>query len=73
MQIEIVNTTAVTQLAAQAGCSVEEYVNKLIEQASDVEAIREGLSDVEVGRTTSLREFDRGFRKEKGFSPRTGN
>ena len=70
MQIEIVNTTAVTQLAAQAGCSVVEYVNKLIEQASDVEAIREGLSDVEVGRTTSLREFDRGFRKEKGFSPK---
>ena len=71
MQIEIANTTAATQLAAMAGCSVEEYVNKLlIDQASDVEAIREGLSDVEAGRTTSLREFDQEFRKEKGFSPK---
>ena len=71
MQIEIVNTTVVMQLAAQAGCSVEEYVNKLIEQASsDLQAIREGLKDVEAGRMTPLREFDQEFRKEKGFSPK---
>ena len=70
MQIEIANYTIAMQLAAQAGCSVEEYVNKLIEQASGLEAIREGLKDVEDGRTTPLREFDQEFRKEKGFSPR---
>ena len=64
-------TSGVVQLAAQAGCSVEEYVNKLIEQASsDLESIREGLKDVEAGRMTPLREFDQEFRKEKGFSPK---
>jgi len=70
VQIEITNFTIATQLAAQAGCSVEEYVNNLIEQASDLEAIREGLKDVEAGRMTPLREFDQEFRKEKGFSPK---
>jgi len=71
MQIEISNTAAVTQLAASAGCSVEEYVNRLIHQASDLEAIREGLEDVEAGRMTPLKEFDQAFREEKGFPPRT--
>jgi predicted transcriptional regulator len=70
VQIEITNYAIATQLAAQAGYSVEEYVNKLIEEASDLEAIREGLNDVEAGRTTPLREFDQEFRKEKGFSPK---
>ena len=72
MQIEITNTTAAEQLAALAGCSVEQYVNQLIDQASDLEAIREGLEDVKAGRVTPLGEFDQAFREEKGFSPRTG-
>lgn len=72
MQIEITNTTAAAQLAALAGCSVEQYVNQLIDQASDLEAIREGLEDVKAGRVTPLEEFDQAFREEKGFSPRAG-
>lgn len=72
MQIEITNTTAATQLAALAGCSVEQYVNQLIDQASDLEAIREGLEDVKGGRVTPLEEFDQAFCEEKGFSPRVG-
>lgn len=71
MQIEISNSAAATQLAALAGCSIEEYVNMLIEQASDLEAIREGLKDVEAGEMTPLREFDEAFRKANGFSPKT--
>lgn len=70
MQIEIANAAEVAQLAALAGCSIEEYVNQLIKQASDLEAIREGLADVEAGRVTPLEEFDREFRKENGFAPR---
>ena len=70
MQIEISNTSAVTQLAATAGCSVEEYVNTLIKQAADLEAIQKGLEDVKAGRVTPLEEFDQAFRKEMGFSPR---
>ncbi len=70
MQIEISNTSAVTHLAAAAGCSVEEYVNMLIKQAADLEAIREGHEDVKAGRVTPLAQFDQAFRKEMGFSPR---
>ncbi len=70
MQIEISNSVAARQLAALAGCSIGEYIDKLIEQASDLEAIREGLSDAAAGRMTPLREFDQEFRKEKGFSPK---
>ena len=70
MQIEIANTTAVTHLAALAGCSVEDYVNQLIKQAADLEAIREGIEDVKAGRVTPLAEFDRDFRRDKGFAPR---
>lgn len=70
MQIEISNSAAVTQLAALAGCTVQEYVNQLISQASDLAAIREGLEDVKAGRVTPLAEFDEAFRKEKGFAPR---
>jgi len=73
MQIEISNTAAVMQLAAMAGCSVEEYVNGLIKQASDLEAIREGLEDLDAGRMSTLAEFDKAFRNEKGFAPRSGS
>ena len=70
MNIQIANEALVTQLAATAGCSVEEYVNLLIKQASDLEAIREGLEDVQAGRVTPIEEFDTAFRKEMGFAPR---
>ena len=70
MQIEISNTSVVTNLAAAAGCSVEEYVNTLIKQAADLEAIRTGHDDVKAGRVTPLTEFDQRFREEMGFSPR---
>ena len=71
MNIQIANEALVTHLAATAGCSVEEYVNLLIKQASDLEAIREGHEDVKAGRVTPLEEFDTAFRKKMGFSPRT--
>lgn len=73
MQVQISDTTAVTQLAAAAGCSVEQYVNALIKQAADLEAIREGHEDIKAGRVTPLDEFDQSFRKEMGFAPRTDN
>ena len=69
--LAISNTAAVTQLALAAGCSVEEYVNSLIKQAADLEAIREGYEDVKAGRVTPLAEFDQSFRQEMGFGPRT--
>jgi predicted transcriptional regulator len=70
MEIQISNTAAARHLAASAGCSVEEYVNLLIKQASDLEAIREGLNDVKTGRVTPLAEFDKEFRNEMGFMPK---
>jgi len=72
MQVEITNAAAAAQLAALAGCSVEQYVNQLIDQASDLEAIREGLEDVKEGRVTPVEEFDQAFRDESGFSSRPG-
>ena len=70
MQIQISNETVALQLATAAGCSVEEYVNTLIKQASDLEAIREGQEDVKAGRVTPLAEFDAAFREEMGYVPR---
>ena len=67
MLIEILDTSAVTHLAAAAGCSIEEYVNALIEQAADLEAIQKGLDDARAGRVTSLKEFDQAFSRRIGF------
>ena len=70
LKFQIRHPSPVIQLAAVAGCSVEEYVNTLIKQAADLEAIQKGLEDVKAGRVTPLKEFDQAFRKEMGFSPR---
>ncbi len=37
----------------------------------DLHAIREGIADYEAGRVRPLAEFDKEFRDEMGFAPRT--
>jgi predicted transcriptional regulator len=40
------------------------------DRAETLRAIREGLADVEAGRTRPLEEFDREFRERRGLSTR---
>lgn len=44
----------------------ESYQNMLdlLERAKDIDAIREGLEDLEKGNTMSLDEFDKGMRRK---------
>lgn len=71
MQIQIFNEAAAIQAATAAGfTNVEEYVNQTIKQAADAEAIRVGIEDARVGRTTPLTEFDKALREEMGFAKR---
>ncbi len=44
----------------------ESYQNMLdlLEHARDIDAVREGLADVERGHTMSLDEFDKGMRRK---------
>jgi hypothetical protein len=72
MQIQISNEHVAIHVAKAAGFeTVEEYVNRMIKQAYDFEAVREGIADVKAGRVTPLAEFDRDFREEMGFAPRS--
>ncbi len=72
MQIQISNESDAIHVATTAGFgSVEEYVNRMIKQAADLEATREGLADVEAGRMRPFAEFDSEFRKQMGFADRT--
>jgi hypothetical protein len=42
-----------------------------LEREATVQSIREGLADVEAGRTRPFEEFDREFRLKHGLSPRS--
>ena len=47
---------------------------KLLERVDEMEAldgIKRGLADVEAGRVTPLKEFEKGFRKKRGLPSRT--
>ena len=71
MRIEIANEADAKFVAKASGFeSVEAYVNKMIKEAYDLEAIKEGVAAADAGRVTPLAEFDREFRKEMGFAPR---
>lgn len=37
-----------------------------------LEAIRQGLADVDAGRTRPIKDFDREFRAKRGLPPRSG-
>lgn len=71
MQIQVFNEEVAIQVATAAGfTSVEEYVNQLIKQAADTEAIRLGVEDAGSGRVSPLVEFDKAFRAEMAFARR---
>lgn len=71
MQIQISNESDALHVAKAAGFeSVEDYVNRMIKEACDLEAIRQGVEDVRSGRVTPLEDFDKQFRAEMGFAPR---
>jgi DNA-binding transcriptional regulator YdaS (Cro superfamily) len=72
MQIQVFNEEVAIQVATAAGFnSVEEYVNQLIKQAADLEAIRLGIEDARSGRVSPLVDFDTAFREEMAFARRT--
>ncbi len=51
MQIPISSEAEVQQMAMSAGFdNVEDYVNRLIKKEADLQAVREGIEDVEAGR-----------------------
>lgn len=43
------------------------------EHEETVEAVREGMADIEAGRFQTLEDFDRGFRAKNGLPPRTAS
>lgn len=47
--------------------SPEEALKRWREEQVSLAAIREGLADIEAGRTKSLEDFDRDFRKRHGI------
>lgn len=58
------------ELVVQAASSYQ----KLLERVDELEAIQciqRGLSDVEAGRVTPLKQFEREFRKKRGLSSRS--
>lgn len=61
------------QLASEAASSMspEEALALWREEQETLAAIREGLSDVSAGRTKSLEEFDRDFRRRHGIERAT--
>ena len=72
MRIQIANEADALHVAKAAGFeSVEAYVNRMIKEAYDLEAVQEGIADVQAGRVTPLAEFDKKFREQMGFSRRT--
>lgn len=48
--------------------SPEEVLTRWREQQETLHAIREGLADIEAGRTVPLEEFDREFRQRHGIN-----
>jgi hypothetical protein len=52
---------------AAVNLSPEEALAQWREEQETLAAIREGLADVEAGRTKSLEEFDRDFRQRHGI------
>ncbi len=67
MEIQISNETAAMHLASAAGCSVEEYVNTLINQSveakmtpeelqASVRSIERGIEDMKAGRGQPAKE-----------------
>lgn len=57
------------QLALKAASQMtpEEALTRWREEQESLQGIREGLADVEAGRTKSIEEFDRDFRKRHGI------
>ncbi len=57
------------QLASKSTCSMspEEVVARWREEQETLDAIREGLADIDAGRTKTIEEFDRDFRKRYGL------
>ena len=57
------------QLASKSTSSMspEEVVARWREEQETLTAIREGLADIEAGRTMTIEEFDRDFRKRHGL------
>lgn len=53
------------RMASGQYSSEDDALRALRWQDAEVEAIREGIEDLEAGRITPLREFDREFRKRK--------
>lgn len=47
--------------------SPEEVLARWREEQETLQAIREGLADIEAGRTVSLQEFDQEFRQRHGI------
>ena len=72
VQIQISNEADAIHVARAAGFeNVEDYVNRMIKEAFDLEAVQQGIADAKAGRVTPLAEFDKAFREEMGFAERT--
>ena len=72
MEIIINNHPDPVQLAAKAGYeNVEEFVNFLLKQEADIQAIREGILDAEAGNARSFDDFDKEFRKKYNINSET--
>ncbi|MBI5282578.1 MAG: type II toxin-antitoxin system Phd/YefM family antitoxin [Candidatus Solibacter usitatus] len=57
------------ELVVQDAASYQKLLDR-VDKMEPLEGIKRGRADVEAGRVTPLREFERGFRKERGIPSR---
>jgi len=70
MQIEITNEADARQAAVDAGFDdVEAYVNHFLKQQADLQAIREGIADAEVGNLRPLSESKAEIFAQRNIDP----
>jgi prevent-host-death family protein len=58
------------ELVVQDAASYQKLLDR-VDELEALEGIKRGLSDVEAGRVTPLREFEREFRKTRGLPSRS--
>lgn len=72
MQIEITNEAAARQAASAAGFDdVETYVNQMIVQQADLQAIRDGIADADAGNVRPLARSKAEILSERGIESST--